>query len=143
MKTPALQPTKLLTLAICLASALVACNARGQATTNYWDITGATPGSGTDGAPNGNWEDANWTTDPTGSSPTGPWTEGNVPAFSAGSDATGAYTITANSDHTVSGVQAPTGAVTINGPGILTNAAGMQLFAGTNLTMATIRFPAA
>ncbi len=134
MKKLTPQLTKPITFTACLFFALLANTLQAQVVTNYWDTNGSTPGSGGP-SPSGNWEDMSWTTDPTGSSATGNWVEGNVPAFSAGSDATGAYTITANSDHIVAGVQAPTGAVTINGPGILTNADGMQVFIGTNLTI--------
>ena len=62
---------------------------------------------------------------------------GDFPVFSAGTDATGSYTITANSPHTIAGMQVAnsSGIVTINGPGVLSIADGMQGFIGTNLTI--------
>ncbi len=119
---------------LCLLAAVGNQPAQAQPVTNYWDINGSTPGAGGP-TPSGNWEDPSWSLDPTGSSATAAWTEGNVPAFAAGSDATGTYTITANNNHTVAGIQAPTGAVTINGPGVLSIATGMQQFVATNLTI--------
>ena len=119
---------------LCLLAAVGNQPAQAQPVTNYWDINGSTPGSGGP-TPSGNWEDPSWSLDPTGSSATAAWTEGNVPVFAAGSDATGAYVVTANNNHTVAGVQAPTGAVTINGPGVLTLPSGLQAFSGTNLTI--------
>lgn len=58
----------------------------------YWDIDGATPGSG--GAiPDGNWGDANWSDSPAGDAITTSWIDGSNAAFSAGSDATGPFEI--------------------------------------------------
>ena len=132
MNTPvSLRPVA---IALCLMLNLLARHTNAQAVTNYWDTNGSTPGSGGP-TPSGNWEDPSWSLDPTGSSATTTWTEGTVPVFAAGSDATGAYTITANNNHTVAGIQAPTGAVTINGPGVLTLPSGLQAFSGTNLTI--------
>ena len=125
-----------LAISLLLLASLTALHAQAQAVTNYWDINGSIPGAGGP-TPSGNWEDPTWSTDPTGSIPTGLWTEGNVPVFSAGTDATGAYTITANSDHTIAGMQAPSGTVTVDGAGILSITNGMQEFAGTNLTIET------
>jgi autotransporter-associated beta strand protein len=119
--------------------ALLASNVAAQ-TTYYWDTNGSTQGSGGP-SPNGNWEDQNWTTDSTGSSPTVNWVEGSFPVFSAGTDATGSYTITANNNHTIAGMEVLSGilgtgnGVTVNGPGVLSIASGMQGFIGTNLTI--------
>ena len=127
---------KTITTALWVLFALMAINARAQVTIYYWDINGNTAGAGGP-TPSGSWESAFWTTDFTGSSPTVNWVEGNFPVFSAGTDATGSYTITAGSDHTVAGMQLTNGCgiTTVNGPGILSIAAGMQGFIGTNLTI--------
>jgi fibronectin-binding autotransporter adhesin len=86
--------------------------------------------------PSGNWEDSTaWSTSSSGSSPGG-WTEGGTPIFAAGSAATGSYTVTANSSHTIAGLQfqasSGTASLTINGPGVLSLAPGQQVFSFSN-----------
>jgi autotransporter-associated beta strand protein len=134
-------PLRFILSALCLSLALLANNAKGQVTSYYFDVNGATAGSGVTDGGTYNWEDPNWSTDSTGDSATGNWVDGGFPVFSAGTDATGSYTITANSGHTIAGMQVLTGilgpgnGVTVNGPGVLSIAAGMQGFIGTNLTI--------
>ena len=132
MKNATSSSLRILPAALCLMFALLATNVKAQ--TLYWDINGATDGAGGP-TPSGSWEDPSWTTDSTGNLATRSWVEGDFPVFSAGTDATGAYTITANSDHTIAGMQVATGTVTVNGPGTLSIASGMQGFTGTNLTI--------
>ena len=124
---------------VCAALGLLLTLLAGAANaqvTYYWDTNGATPGAGGP-TPSGNWEGMNWTTNSTGSSATVNWVEGSFPLFSAGTDATGSYTITANSGHTIAGMKVANGSgiVTVNGPGVLSIASGMQGFIGTNLTI--------
>src|ERR1035441_9512810 len=106
MKNATSSSLRILPAALCLVFALLATNVKAQ--TLYWDINGATDGAGGP-TPNGNWEDAFWSTDSTGNLDTGSWVEGQFPVFSAGTDATGSYTITATSDHTIAGMQVLTG----------------------------------
>ena len=134
MKTIVSKSFRFIPAAVCLSFVLLAINAKAQVT-NYWDITGATPGSSTDGMPNGNWEDMNWTTDPTGSIPTANWADGSFAQFSAGTDATGPYTINVSTTTiNVAGMAAATGTVTIGGTGTLNLPTGMHPFYGGTLT---------
>lgn len=105
-------------LTVLLATA-VSKNA-GAAPSIYFDINGATAGSGV--ANNGaySWESAFWSTNSAGSAATGNFVEGDFTRFAAGTDAgtTKAYTVTANSNHTIGGMflqASGGGSVTING----------------------------
>src|SRR5215471_14260610 len=87
---------------ICLAL----CSLSVQAATKYWDINGATAGSG-QGTGTGTWDTttANWSTDPAGTVATGTFvnsTDGVV--FSAGTDGTAAWTINLNATRTAAGM---------------------------------------
>jgi len=85
-----------------------------QASTNYWDINGATPGAGGP-TPYNIWDTGttpNWTTDPTGASATTTWADGNDAVFSAGNDATGTYDVSFESDPTVRSLTVEEGDVT-------------------------------
>jgi autotransporter-associated beta strand protein len=135
MNKPSSKLLTVLPVTLVIVLTLMANYAKAQAPILYWDINGTTVGSGGP-TPSGTWEDAslNWTVDSTGSSATVGWTEGSFAEFSAGTDAIGSYTVTANSDHTVAGmlVQASTtGTVTVNGPGVMTIADGIQGFSST------------
>ena len=135
MKTIVSKSFRFIPAAVCLSFVLLAINAKAQVTTNYWDITGNTPGASTDGMPNGNWEDMNWTTDPSGSISTANWADGSFAQFSAGTDATGPYTINVSTTTiNVAGMAAATGTVTVGGTGTLNLPTGMQPFYGGTLT---------
>jgi autotransporter-associated beta strand protein len=121
---------------------------RAQAVTHrYFDVNGTTAGSGVTNGTTYAWESSFWNSnDNSGTTATSGWTEGDFPRFAAGifnfnpslntADAQGkSYSITANSNHTFAGMfvnQSAGGTVTINGPGILTLAAGDQgIFIGS------------
>jgi len=78
---------------VCLALASLPDTASAAA---YWDINGATAGSGVVAAGTYIWSTgvANWTADSTGSSATNVWTNGDSAIFSAGTDATGQFNVT-------------------------------------------------
>lgn len=127
--------------------------------TLYWDVNGATAGSGNAG---GSWDSGtNWTSDAAGGSSTTGWVNGESAVFSAGTDGTGAWTATIdgsistpsilfkeNAARTISGGTINIGGGTINtaaastgnvstissvlaGSGGLTIAANGELTAGT------------
>jgi autotransporter-associated beta strand protein len=131
----------------CIAALFVASLAippaeYAQAATTYFDVNGTTTGSGVSAGGSYSWESNFWNAnDPNGTTATTAWTEGDFPRFSAGTDANGlTYTITANSNHTIAGVQLNNSGganVNINGaPGVvLSIAAGDQgFFVGTPTT---------
>jgi fibronectin-binding autotransporter adhesin len=98
---------------------------QAHAAYEYFDLNGTTAGSGVANGGSYTWEGSNWNTNNlSGTSSTHSWVEGDIAVFSAGTDANGdAYTITANSNHTVTGIQVNNnggGMVTVNGPGVLT-----------------------
>jgi autotransporter-associated beta strand protein len=96
-----------------LVLAVLMAGASAQAvSTNWWDINGATPGSGagTDGS--GSWTNTLWTTDSAGSSATTVWTPGAVAVFSAGTDGTaGTIGITITGTQNVNGLLKEEGGV--------------------------------
>jgi autotransporter-associated beta strand protein len=102
------------------------------AATRYFDVNGTTTGSGVTAGGSYSWEGNFWNTnDANGTTATTAWTEGDFIRFSAGTDGAGkTYTVTANSNHTFAGMQIVNngGTVNVNGPGILTLAAGDQGF---------------
>ena len=103
---------------------LGATSAQVQAATQYFDTNGTTAGSGVTAAGTYSWEDPNWNTAgandanaANGIIATGNWTEGNFPRFAAGADAaTFTYTVTANSSHSIAGMQVLIGAAFTGGP---------------------------
>src|SRR3954471_18140296 len=83
------------------------CPKYAQATIRYFDVNGTVTGSGVTSNGSYSWECNCWNTNNTaGTPPPTPWTEGDFPVFSAGTDGNGlTYTVTANSNHTVAGMQ--------------------------------------
>jgi hypothetical protein len=93
----------------------------------YFDVNGTTAGSGVVNGGSYSWEGTTWSSNSAGTTISFPWTEGNRAIFSAGNDATGSYSVTANANHTISGLFFNSGtnnSLTINGPGQLSLAAG-------------------
>ncbi len=78
-----------------------------QATIRYFDVNGTVTGSGVTSNGSYSWECNCWNTNnTTGTATATAWTEGDFPVFSAGTDANGlTYTVTANSNHTMAGIQ--------------------------------------
>ncbi|MDY0170633.1 MAG: hypothetical protein RBS80_29095 [Thermoguttaceae bacterium] len=120
-----------------IAGALpLALSASIHAAVLYWDVNGATPGSGNAG---GSWAGANWTTDSSGASATMGWVDGSDAVFSAGSDGTGAWTVdVAAANRSVRNVLVQQGVVTLgtNGSFALSNAANWSAAVGSSLTVA-------
>jgi fibronectin-binding autotransporter adhesin len=88
-----------------------------QATTNYWDINGATAGAG-GATPAGTWDTgttANWSTDSSGGIAATTWADNDDAVFSAGSDATGAFTISLSGTPVAGNLTLEEGTVTISG----------------------------
>ena len=112
-------------LAVCLL-------ANGAGAQSYFDVNGATVGSGAANAGSYSWEDPNWSTSPTGTFATANWMEGSSIRFAAFTDAAANnYTVTANANHTFAGLVLQAdggGAVTLNGSGVLSIASGVQGF---------------
>jgi hexosaminidase len=110
---------KFILTCVSLFLALWANNA-GATVSYYWDINGTTSGAGGGASPSGSWEGTNWSTSSTGTKTTGNWVEGSFPRFCAGTSATGVYTVTANANHTLTGVYNTTpGTTIITGSGTL------------------------
>jgi autotransporter-associated beta strand protein len=112
-------------LALCaLAPMLLAGNALAQSL--YWDINGATAGSGGP-SPSGTWDatTANWNASSAGTLLTVPWIPGSTAIFSAGADATGSYTITLSGTQTAGGVTLKDGTPTLTGGTLSLNAASL------------------
>ncbi len=116
----------------CLIGAVIH---RAQAATRYFDVNGASTGSGVTANGSYSWEGNFWNAnDANGATATTAWAEEDFPRFSAGTDAnTLTYTIIAGSNHTIAGMQLNNsggGNVNINsGPGVvLSIAAGDQGF---------------
>src|SRR5258706_12527874 len=85
-----------------------------SAATVYFDVNGATPGSGVTAATY-TWAAATalWSTDPAGAVATAGWVSGDNAIFSAGSDAAGlAYILSATAPHTVSSLRVKDGSLT-------------------------------
>ena len=88
-----------------------------SAATVYWDIDGATFGSGPDDTPTGTWNASNafWTTDTSGLGPHSAWVSGDTAAFSASTDADGAFTVTVSGTQIAGGLNFQEGTVTLAG----------------------------
>jgi autotransporter-associated beta strand protein len=84
--------------------------------TLYWDVNGATTGSGGP-SPSGTWDGVtpNWNASSAGTGTTVDWVPGDIALFSAGTDATGNYTVT------LSGTQTAKELYFNNGIAMLTN----------------------
>ncbi len=80
---------------------------KSQAATRYFDVNGTTTGSGVAAGGSYSWEGNFWNNNiANGTGATSAWTDGDFPRFSAGTDGnTRTYTITANSSHTIAGMQ--------------------------------------
>src|SRR5439155_6377823 len=99
-----------------LLSLVTFCSASVQAAIKYFDVNGATAGSGVT-ATTYTWgpTDALWSTDPAGASGTAIWVNGDSAIFSAGSDAAGnAYTLSATTPHNVPSIRVKDGTVTLS-----------------------------
>jgi hypothetical protein len=120
MKTLTSKSLRLIIAGLCLALALVANNAKGQALSLYWDINDMAPGAG-GAAPSGTWEGFNWSSDPGGARATDSWGEGDWARFAAGDDAIGSYRTRVNANHGIYGMvmSTGTGTVSFDGPGVL------------------------
>ncbi len=100
--------------------------AQVQAATQYFDTNGTTAGSGITAGGSYSWEDSVWNTAGVndadaaeGTLDTSTWPDGNFPRFAAGADAAGlTYTVTANSNHTIAGMQLLIGAAFTGGPNV-------------------------
>ncbi len=77
-----------------IGAMLVAAGTASAQNTVYWDINGATAGSGNAG---GTWNSPSWSLDPTGASDTAAWVDGDSAVFSAGTDGTGTWHVTVSS----------------------------------------------
>ncbi len=83
--------------------------------TVYWDLNGASAGSGGP-APSGNWGgNAAWNTAADGTAATVPWIPNSVASFAAGSDATGSYSISLTGTQQVAGLEFRSGSATLSG----------------------------
>jgi autotransporter-associated beta strand protein len=115
--------------ALGLALCLLANNAKAQ---SYFDVNGATVGSGVANGGSYSWEDPNWSASPPGNAATANWMEGSSIRFAAFTDAAANdYTVTANANHTFAGLFLQAnggGTVTLNGSGVLSLASGVQGF---------------
>jgi autotransporter-associated beta strand protein len=108
--------------ALCLA--LVANQI--QAATSYFDTNGITADSGITANASYLWESPFWNSAgvndanaANGVSATTNWTDGDFPRFAAGINANGlTYTVTANSNHTIAGMQLLIGAAFTGGPSV-------------------------
>ena len=90
----------------------------------YFDVNGATSGSGVIDGGTYSWENAVWNNNVSaGNVATINYADGNFPRFAAASDATGSYTVTMNANHLCVGMILEDGSVgstlTINGIGTL------------------------
>src|SRR5262245_53267333 len=98
------------TLALSLALSAIS----SQAAVKYWDVNGATAGSGqTTTAGTWNTSGSTWTTDATGSSATTTFASGDTAVFSAGTDGTSAFTINVPSGLTIGGLTNEEGSVSL------------------------------
>ncbi len=130
---------------------LIVLSRTSNAVDLYWDINGATAGSGGP-SPTGSWgtnTTSNFTSDPAGQTGLNVSTSSldNV-HFSAGSDATGPYTVTMNGSREVNSIFFEEGTViispnsssqtlTIASGGSVTNSSGHQATINTNLVGTT------
>src|SRR4051812_40523574 len=91
---------KLFASSLLAGAALSLLPSAASAAIVYWDMNGATPGSGVTTSPStfGVWGTGStnqyWSTDSTGSLATAAWVAGNTAVFSAGSDANVAFNVT-------------------------------------------------
>src|SRR6185436_4309221 len=106
-----------------------------QAVDQYWDLNGATAGSG-GATPIGTWDTstANWSPDPLGTRPVTIWGNGNTAVFSAGSDATGLFTVTVAAVG-AGGIRIEEGSVQLTGGNVSMAAGTITLNSGTVLTL--------
>ncbi len=99
-----------------------------NAAISYWDPTG----TNVTATPNGNWEDAAWSTNSDLTDVPTNFVAGTTADFSAGTAASGAFTVTLNTTQTVAGIfnglAASTGTVTISGSGAINTPVGQQPF---------------
>src|SRR5262245_52175432 len=114
-------------VALFLATGSLQIQTGFAATHRYFDVNGTTSGSGVTAGGSYSWEGSFWNNNnAAGTASTAAWPDsagGDFARFSAGSDAAGkSYTVTANSNHTLAGswLNANSGSVTVNGPGIFT-----------------------
>ncbi len=113
-----------------LAAVLLAQQTKA-ATSYYFDVNGATAGSGIVAGSTNSWEGSDWSTVSGGNVATIAWVDGGFPRFSATPDAAGTYTVAASSDHVIAGMFQSTGTaniVNVNGPGKLSITTGLQGF---------------
>lgn len=101
---------------------------RANAAVSYWDPTG----TNVTATPNGNWEDAAWSTNSDLTDTPTNFAAGTAAAFSAGTAASGVFTVSLNTTQTVAGIfnglTASTGTVTIDGSGAINTPVGQQPF---------------
>ncbi|MEZ0267187.1 MAG: autotransporter-associated beta strand repeat-containing protein, partial [Phycisphaerae bacterium] len=113
----------------------------------YWDLNGATAGSGA--TPTGVWStlpaDTNWTADATGlTGVVNPWVDGDDAWFTAGSvgvdAATGAYSVTLGSNVAANSIKVTAGTLTLD-PGAFGITLGAGGITASSATAATINAP--
>jgi len=113
--------------------------------TLYWDLNGATPGTG-GATPSGTWDDANtyWNTDYTGGADgsVGAWSTDYTARFGAGTDANGAYIVTVEGTKDITGLYFEEGTVTLQEgtAGAIRMTSDSSVYAASGAT-ATIEIP--
>ena len=106
-----------------------------HAALKYWDINGATPGSG-QGTATGTWNTTGslWSTDPTGSSAATTFNTGDTAFFSAGTDATSEWTLNLPSAITAGGVTVEEGTVDLTGAVLTLGTGNITIGSGATLS---------
>jgi autotransporter-associated beta strand protein len=98
------KPLGIFPIAVCLLLLILANHAGAAVTNLYFDVNGATTGSGVANNGSYSWESSFWSTAVAGNIATTAWGENNFPEFSAGADPTVPYTVTSSATHTVAGM---------------------------------------
>lgn len=116
-----------------LSVSLIAASAPAQ-TTLYWDLNGATAGSGV--TPTGTWDTstANWSTSAAGTVATSVYTPASIAVFSAGTDATGSYTVTVSGTQNADSISVVSGSPTFTGGTITLSGATPTFSVASGLT---------
>jgi autotransporter-associated beta strand protein len=127
MKT-SIVPISLLSLALSSASL--------HAAVKFWDINGATAGSGqTTGTGTWNTTGSFWTTDSTGSSATTTFATDDIVVFSAGTDAIAAFTMTCPSSVSIGGMTNEEGGVSLSGAAVALSTNTITIKSGAKLSI--------
>ncbi len=115
-----------------------------HAANKWWDVNGASPGSG-QGTNTGTWNTTglNWTTDSTGDSATTTFATGDLAIFSAGTDATNTWTINVPSAVTAAGITVNEGAVYMSGTAVTIGTGTVTVNSGATLSIPSSAYIAA